>query len=63
MSHCLTQPEEIDRILMDESFDLATDMLLIEGAQRMKGAGCGPARQHASPDKSNWHTVSLHLAE
>lgn len=63
MGHCLTQSEEIDHILMDESCDPATDALRIEGVQRMKVAGGVQARQHASPDKANWRTVSLHLAE
>ena len=63
MGHCYTQPEEIDRILMDESRDPPADAPRIAGVSRTPGEGCSPLLQHAAPGRASWHSVSLHLGE
>jgi len=63
MGHCYTQPEEIDRVLMDECCAPATDAPRIADAPHAPGEGCGALPQHAAQGRASWHSVSLHLAE
>lgn len=66
MGHYLTQPEEIDFILMAEKYDIVNNVLIPDGTQLSLSTPNGigddfvrTARDTATePHVSSWHTAS-----
>ena len=66
MGHYLTQPEEIDFILMAEKYDIANDVLIPDGTQLSLNTPNGSADDFVrtvrdtatAPQVSSWQTAS-----
>lgn len=65
MSHYLTQPEEVDYVLMTEKYETDTDTSISGGTHirnigALAGAVCDT---HSTPRMNNWRDVSLSFTE
>lgn len=65
MSHYLTQPEEVEYVLMTEKYETDTDASIsggthIRNIDDHSGAECV---SHTTPRMSNWRDISLSFTE